>query len=114
MLIGGEVATLVIAEAVVRLIPGVLGNKRSHEEDSFSDGLLEGPSYTKPREWRGLAVPEVLTSGNHGLVDKWRREQALLRTWQRRPELLEAAELDKDDKAFIAQLEQEANTQGEG
>lgn len=114
VLIGGEVATLVIAEAVVRLIPGVLGNKRSHEEDSFSDGLLEGPSYTKPREWRGLAVPDVLTSGNHGLVDTWRREQALLRTWQRRPELLEAAELDKDDKAFIAQLEQEANTQSEG
>ena len=114
VLIGGEVATLVIAEAVVRLIPGVLGNKRSHEEDSFSDGLLEGPSYTKPREWRGLAVPDVLTSGNHGLVDTWRRKQALLRTWQRRPELLEAAELDKDDKAFIAQLEQEANTQGEG
>ena len=114
VLIGGEVATLVIAEAVVRLIPGVLGNKRSHEEDSFSDGLLEGPSYTKPREWRGLAVPEVLTSGNHGLVDKWRREQALLRTWQRRPELLEAAELDKQDRAFIAQLEQEAYAQGEG
>lgn len=114
VLIGGEVATLVIAEAVVRLIPGVLGNKRSHEEDSFSDGLLEGPSYTKPREWRGLAVPDVLTSGNHGLVDTWRRKQALLRTWQRRPELLEAAELDKDDKAFIAQLEQEANIQGEG
>ena len=114
VLIGGEVATLVIAEAVVRLIPGVLGNKRSHEEDSFSDGLLEGPSYTKPREWRGLAVPDVLTSGNHGLVDKWRREQALLRTWQRRPELLEAAELDKQDRAFIAQLEQEAYAQGEG
>ena len=114
VLIGGEVATLVIAEAVVRLIPGVLGNKRSHEEDSFSDGLLEGPSYTKPREWRGLAVPDVLTSGNHALVDKWRREQALLRTWQRRPELLEVAELDKDDRAFIAQLEQEAKAKGEG
>ena len=114
VLIGGEVATLVIAEAVVRLIPGVLGNKRSHEEDSFSDGLLEGPSYTKPREWRGLAVPDVLTSGNHGLVDTWRREQALLRTWQRRPELLEEAELDKKDRAFIAQLEQESNAQGEG
>ena len=114
VLIGGEVATLVIAEAVVRLIPGVLGNKRSHEEDSFSDGLLEGPSYTKPREWRGLAVPDVLTSGNHALVDKWRREQVLLRTWQRRPELLEVAELDKDDRAFIAQLEQEAKAKGEG
>lgn len=89
VLIGGEVAVLVMAEAVVRLIPGVLGNQASHEEDSFQDGLLEGPSYTKPREWRGLAVPEVLFSGNHGLVDRWRRDQALLRTQQRRPELIE-------------------------
>jgi len=89
VLIGGEVAGLVMAEAVVRLIPGVLGNQASHEEDSFQDGLLEGPSYTKPRQWRGLDVPEVLFSGNHGLVDRWRREQALLRTQQRRPELIE-------------------------
>lgn len=89
VLIGGEVAVLVMAEAVVRLIPGVLGNQASHEEDSFQDGLLEGPSYTKPRQWRGLDVPEVLFSGNHGLVDRWRREQALLRTQQRRPELIE-------------------------
>lgn len=103
VLIGGEVAVLVIAEAIVRLIPGVLGNSRSHEEDSFSDGLLEGPSYTKPREWRGLEVPEVLTSGNHGLVDRWRREQSLLRTLQRRPELLADAVLDKKDRAFLAE-----------
>lgn len=89
VLIGGEVAVLVMAEAVVRLIPGVLGNQASHEEDSFQDGLLEGPSYTKPRQWRGLDVPEVLFSGNHGLVDRWRREEALLRTQQRRPELIE-------------------------
>lgn len=89
VLIGGEVAVLVMAEAVVRLIPGVLGNQASHEEDSFQDGLLEGPSYTKPRQWRELDVPEVLFSGNHGLVDRWRREQALLRTQQRRPELIE-------------------------
>ncbi|MDY3126815.1 MAG: tRNA (guanosine(37)-N1)-methyltransferase TrmD [Corynebacterium sp.] len=101
VLIGGEVAVLVIAEAVVRLIPGVLGNKRSHEEDSFSDGLLEGPSYTKPRVWRDLEVPEVLTSGNHGLVDKWRREQSLLRTLQRRPELLDAGELSVADREFL-------------
>ncbi|MDO5032512.1 tRNA (guanosine(37)-N1)-methyltransferase TrmD [Corynebacterium sp.] len=106
VLIGGEVAVLVIAEAIVRLIPGVLGNKRSHEEDSFSDGLLEGPSYTKPRQWRGLEVPEVLTSGNHALVDRWRREQSLLRTWQRRPELLEHAELDKKDRQFLDSLAQ--------
>ncbi|ART21017.1 tRNA (guanosine(37)-N1)-methyltransferase TrmD [Corynebacterium striatum] len=104
VLIGGEVAVLVIAEAIVRLIPGVLGNKRSHEEDSFSDGLLEGPSYTKPREWRGLSVPEVLTSGNHARVDEWRRQQSLKRTLERRPELLEAVELDKKDKKFLESL----------
>ena len=90
MLIGGEVAVLVIAEAIVRLIPGVLGNTRSHEEDSFSDGLLEGPSYTKPRTWRGHSVPDVLFSGNHALVDRWRRDQSLLRTASRRPDLIDA------------------------
>ena len=110
VLIGGEVAVLVIAEAVVRLIPGVLGNRRSHEEDSFSDGLLEGPSYTKPREWRGLAVPEVLTSGDHAKVDRWRREQSLARTLERRPELLEAAELDAADHKFLDTLKE--NTDG--
>lgn len=104
VLIGGEVAVLVIAEAVVRLIPGVLGNKRSHEEDSFSDGLLEGPSYTKPRVWRDLEIPEVLTSGNHGLVDRWRREQSLKRTFERRPELLVGAQLDKADIKYLEAL----------
>lgn len=107
VLIGGEVAVLVIAEAVVRLIPGVLGNRRSHEEDSFSDGLLEGPSYTKPREWRGLSVPEVLTSGDHAKVDRWRREQSLARTLERRPELLEAAELSTADRAFLDALKED-------
>ena len=90
VLIGGEVAVLVIAEAIVRVIPGVLGNTRSHEEDSFSDGLLEGPSYTKPRTWRGHSVPDVLFSGNHALVDRWRRDQSLLRTASRRPDLIDA------------------------
>lgn len=101
VLIGGEVAVLVIAEAVVRLIPGVLGNRRSHEEDSFSDGLLEGPSYTKPRQWRGLDVPEVLFSGNHAKVDRWRRDQALLRTQRVRPELLDDVELSKQDRKTL-------------
>lgn len=108
VLIGGEVATLVIAEAIVRLIPGVLGNQRSHQEDSFSDGLLEAPSYTKPRVWRGREIPEVLTSGHHGKVEQWRREQSLLRTWQRRPELLEQVELSKHDRAVLAKAQQEA------
>ena len=101
VLIGGEVAVLVIAEAIVRLIPGVLGNRRSHEEDSFSDGLLEGPSYTKPRSWRGLDVPEVLFSGNHAKVDRWRRDQALLRTQAVRPELLDTAVLDAADRKVL-------------
>lgn len=101
VLIGGEVAVLVIAEAVVRLIPGVLGNRKSHEEDSFSDGLLEGPSYTKPRVWRGLEVPEILLSGNHALVDRWRRDQALKRTAERRPDLLETVELSDRDREAL-------------
>ncbi|AKK09126.1 tRNA (guanosine(37)-N1)-methyltransferase TrmD [Corynebacterium testudinoris] len=114
VLIGGEVAVLVITEAIVRLIPGVLGNRRSHEEDSFSDGLLEGPSYTKPRTWRGLDVPEVLFSGNHALVDQWRREQALARTQAVRPELLAHADLSDADRAFLdLHLDEHLDEQGE-
>ncbi len=101
VLIGGEVAVLVMAEAVVRLVPGVLGNRRSHEEDSFSDGLLEGPGYTKPREWRGREVPAALLSGNHARIDRWRRDQALLRTQARRPELLDAVELSARDRRTL-------------
>lgn len=101
VLIGGEVAVLVIAEAVVRLIPGVLGNTLSHEQDSFSDGLLEGPSYTKPRSWRGLEVPEVLCSGNHAKIARYRRDQALLRTQKVRPELLASVELDRMDRKVL-------------
>ncbi|QBJ98019.1 tRNA (guanosine(37)-N1)-methyltransferase TrmD [Rhodococcus sp. ABRD24] len=88
VLIGGEAAVLVMVEAVVRLLPGVLGNQQSHQEDSFSDGLLEGPSYTRPVSWRGLDVPPVLLSGDHAKVAAWRREQALARTTERRPDLL--------------------------
>ena len=101
VLIGGEVAVLVMAEAVVRLVPGVLGNRRSLEEDSFSDGLLEGPGYTKPREWRGREVPAALLSGNHARIDRWRRDQALLRTQARRPELLEGVELSARDRKTL-------------
>ncbi|MQY18501.1 tRNA (guanine-N(1)-)-methyltransferase [Nocardia sp. RB20] len=88
VLIGGEAAVLVMTEAVVRLRPGVLGNQQSHEQDSFSDGLLEGPSYTRPVSWRGLDVPEILLSGNHAKIDAWRHEQSLSRTRDRRPDLL--------------------------
>ena len=85
---GGESATLVMIEAVVRLLPDVLGNPVSHQEDSHSDGLLEGPSYTRPPSWRDLDVPPVLLSGDHGKVAAWRREQAVQRTRDRRPDLL--------------------------
>ncbi|MFF5988999.1 tRNA (guanosine(37)-N1)-methyltransferase TrmD [Prauserella flavalba] len=110
VLVGGEAAVLVIVEAVVRLLPGVLGNPVSAEQDSFSDGLLEGPSFTRPEVWRELAVPEVLRSGNHALIDRWRRDQALERTYRRRPDLLERlpeGSLDKHDRALLDRLRQE-------
>lgn len=89
VLAGGESATLVMIEAVVRLLPDVLGNPVSHQDDSHSCGLLEGPSYTRPKSWRGLDVPPVLLSGDHGKVAAWRREQSLSRTRDRRPDLLD-------------------------
>lgn len=88
VLSGGEAAALVVTEAVSRLVPGVIGNPRSPEHDSFSDGLLEHPLYTRPPEFRGLGVPEVLLSGNHAEIEKYRREQAIRLTRQRRPDLL--------------------------
>jgi tRNA (guanine37-N1)-methyltransferase len=109
VLVGGEVAVLVMVEAVARLLPGVLGNPESAQQDSFSDGLLEGPSYTRPEEWRGLAVPDVLRSGNHAAIARWRRDQALERTHERRPDLLErlpAEALDKHDRAVLDRLAQ--------
>jgi tRNA (guanine37-N1)-methyltransferase len=107
VLVGGEAAVLVMVEAVVRLLPGVLGNPASAEQDSFSDGLLEGPSYTRPEVWRGRAVPDVLRSGNHAAIARWRRDQALERTAARRPELLAAlppGALDAVDQARLAAL----------
>jgi tRNA (guanine37-N1)-methyltransferase len=86
---GGEVAAVAMIEAIVRLIPGVIGNNESLEEESHNDGLLESPSYTKPQLWRGLEVPEVLLSGHHAQIENWRREQALRRTQQNRPDLLD-------------------------
>ncbi len=88
VLAGGEVAVLVIIEALVRLIPGVLGNSGSAADDSHSAGLLEGPSYTRPASWRGYDVPEVLLGGDHAAIARWRREQSLARTAERRPDLL--------------------------
>jgi tRNA (guanine37-N1)-methyltransferase len=103
---GGEVAVLAVVEAVVRLLPGVLGNAESLVEESHEDGLLEYPVYTRPAQWRGLDVPEVLTSGHHGQVERWRRDQRLLRTARRRPDLLAAldpATLSAADRAVLEQ-----------
>jgi tRNA (guanine37-N1)-methyltransferase len=90
VLAGGEVASLVVIEAVARLVPGVMGNEASGDDESFSDGLLEYPQYTRPAEFRGWAVPDVLRSGDHGRVARWRRAQALRRTMERRPDLIDA------------------------
>ena len=109
VLAGGEVAAMVMIEAVTRLLPGVLGNPGSLAEESHGDhaaGLLEYPVYTKPREWAGRSVPEVLLSGDHGAVDRWRRDQSLLRTARRRPELLDLlpdGTLDRRDLAVLAE-----------
>ena len=115
VLVGGEAAVLVMVEAVARLLPGVLGNPVSAEQDSFSDGLLEGPCYTRPEVWRGLAVPEVLRSGNHARIERWRRDQAIERTVERRPDLLKRLRegaLDKKDRALLESLTEADFTSG--
>jgi tRNA (guanine37-N1)-methyltransferase len=104
VLFGGEVAVIVIMEAVTRLLPGVLGNADSLTEESHAAGLLEAPVYTKPASWRGLDVPEVLRSGDHGRIARWRRTQSLLRTARRRPDMLAAyptESLDAKDRAAL-------------
>jgi tRNA (guanine37-N1)-methyltransferase len=104
---GGELAAMVMVDAVSRFIPGVLGASSSAYTDSFSGGLLEYPQYTRPPEFRGLRVPDILLSGNHADIQRWRRREALLRTIQRRPDLLAALELDDADCELLRQLEEE-------
>jgi tRNA (guanine37-N1)-methyltransferase len=101
VLFGGEVAVLVVVEAVTRLLPGVLGNAESLVEESHTDGLLEAPVYTKPATWRGLDVPEILRSGDHGRIARWRRDQSLRRTADRRPDLLARVALDNRDREAL-------------
>ncbi|OEF98572.1 tRNA (guanosine(37)-N1)-methyltransferase TrmD [Desulfuribacillus alkaliarsenatis] len=101
ILTGGEIPAMVVIDSVVRLIPGVLGNQTSAVQDSFSTGLLEHPHYTRPSEFRNMKVPDVLIGGNHKLIEQWRRQQSLLRTAKRRPELLEEVELTVDEQEFI-------------
>ncbi|HWQ83834.1 MAG TPA: tRNA (guanosine(37)-N1)-methyltransferase TrmD [Anaerolineales bacterium] len=107
VLTGGELAALVVIDAISRLIPGVLGDPDGAEDDSHASGLLEYPHYTRPPEFRGYPVPEVLLSGNHARIARWRREQALLRTWLRRPDMLMNAPLSDSDRKFLAQLEEQ-------
>lgn len=107
VLTGGELAALVIIDAVTRLIPGVLGDDKSIENESFSWGLLDYPQYTRPREFRGLGVPEVLISGNHKDIEAWRRKEALRKTMQMRPELLKKINLTELDKKLISEIEEE-------
>jgi len=106
VLSGGEIPAMVLADTVVRLIPGVLGSPESPLDESHSTGLLEYPQYTRPSEYRGKAVPEILLSGNHGEIAKWRREQAILRTFRRRPDMLAQADLSLKEKEFLRQLQQ--------
>ena len=104
VLTGGELPAMVMIDSISRLLPGVLNNDVSAEYESFQDGLLEYPQYTRPETFRGQKVPEVLLSGHHGNIEKWRREQSLKRTLERRPELLEGAELTKEDKKTLEKL----------
>ena len=107
VLSGGELPAMVLTDAVVRLLPGALNDAQSAYEDSFVDGLLDCPHYTRPEEYRGMRVPDVLLSGNHALIAKWRLKQSLGRTWKRRPELLQDRVLTKQESRLLAEYQQE-------
>jgi tRNA (guanine37-N1)-methyltransferase len=104
VLSGGELAALVLVDAVARMVPGVVGDEQSVAEDSFSRGLLDFPHYTRPAEWNGDRVPEVLLSGNHAAIRRWRKREALARTYLRRPDLLAAAVLDEEEQELLREL----------
>lgn len=107
VLTGGELPALVIIDSIFRLIPGALGDEQSAEEESFSWGILDYPHYTRPPEYRGLRVPEVLLSGNHAEVARWRRKEALRRTFRKRPDLLRKAPLTDEDERLLKEIEEE-------
>ncbi len=113
VLSGGEIPAMVVVESVVRLLPGAIGNEISYQRDSFYHGLLDFPHYTRPREFRGLQVPEALLSGHHKEIERWRRRQALLRTFLRRPDLLEEADLSEDDRAMLDEIKREREQDNE-
>jgi tRNA (guanine37-N1)-methyltransferase len=114
VLTGGELAAMVVVDAVTRLVPGVLGDDTSSEDDSHSTGLLQYPQYTRPAEFRGWRVPDVLLSGDHGAVQRWRRKQALLRTQKRRPDLLDVVPLTDAERAFLKANQVILEDQGDG
>ncbi len=104
VLTGGELPAMVVIDAVSRLLPGVLGDAASPVEESFDDGLLEYPQYTRPAVWRGVPAPEVLVSGNHAAIARWRRKEALRRTWRRRPDLLSGRRLSEEDSRLLQEV----------
>jgi tRNA (guanine37-N1)-methyltransferase len=109
VLTGGELAALVVIDAAARLLPGVLGDEESAYRDSFGDGLLDHPHYTRPAEFRGMKVPEALLSGNHAEIEKWRQREALRATLKKRPDLLATAELTDEDRKMLEELKKELN-----
>jgi tRNA (guanine37-N1)-methyltransferase len=109
---GGELPALVVMDAVARLVPGVVGDEQSVAEDSFSRGLLDYPHYTRPAEFAGLRVPDVLLSGHHAIVRRWRRKEALARTLDRRPDLIERAALDDEERALLDEIRKERGPKG--
>ncbi len=110
VLTGGELPALVMIDAITRLLPGVLGDAEAPNKDSHSSSLLEHPHYTRPADFRGWEVPEILRSGNHALINQWRYQESLRRTWERRPELLQNANLSEKDWKFIHSLQAEKET----
>jgi len=104
---GGELPAMVMIDCIVRRLPGSLNDAGSAEQDSFSDGLLDWPHYTRPEEWKGMKVPDVLLSGNHAAIARWRRKQALGRTWDRRRELVDEAALTKEDRQLLDEYRRE-------
>jgi tRNA (guanine37-N1)-methyltransferase len=107
VLTGGELGAMVVIDSVVRLLPEVLGNEESHMKDSFSTGLLEHPHYTRPSDFRGMKVPDVLLSGNHKLIEEWRNKEALRRTLLRRPDLLEKMKLSEEQENWLEEVKKE-------
>lgn len=111
VLTGGELPAMVMIDTISRLIPGVLGTRWAAEEDSHMTGLLEHPHYTRPAEFRGLTIPDVLTSGDHQAVARWRRLESIRRTWERRPDMLQSVELSAEEQWFLAELAEASTNQ---